>query len=79
LYGVPCGPLLVWSVPSDGPVGQFLLDSWWHHQPGATQALSNHGNRINDVFDAAGQIEEDVGVNGDELGPVRSCLHSKAS
>src|SRR5439155_22452652 len=77
--GLPCSLPLLSSVTAKGPVGQLLLHSRRHYEPGVTQALSNNEERINDVFDAVGQIEKDIGVNADELWPVWSRRHSKAS
>ena len=47
-----------------------MLHGRRQYQPRLVQSFTNKGSRIDDVLYAIGQVKKDVGINGEELGPV---------
>src|SRR3989442_14465296 len=56
-----------------------MLEGGRHEEASLGKPLANYGNRVNDIFQIVGEVEEDIRINGDELWPVWSRRHSRAS
>ncbi len=61
-------PLLPGATQS--PIRQFMLNGGRDEKTSVAKSLPNYGNRVNNVVQTIGEIEQNIRINGDELWPV---------
>ena len=62
------GRFLLLTIAAQSPVRQLMLDSWRDEKTRVVKPLLDYGNRVNDVVQAVGEVEKNIGVNGDGKG-----------
>lgn len=73
------GGLLLLPVTAESQVRQFLLHGGRDEKAGVAKPLPDYVKCLDDVIPASGEVKKNIRVNGDELRPVWSHRHSRAS
>src|SRR5947207_115147 len=71
--------LALLCATAQSPIGQLILNRRRQKQASIAKALPNYGNRVNDIIQFCGEVEKNIGINGDELWPVYDRPHSRVS